>query len=452
MADDPQTEPDPDDEEVSPDRSGPSDANPFGAFNPFALPGFGGAAGAMGGASGFDLNAIMSMLASEGPVNWDIARQTAQWVAASEPTPGRTPAPDAPVDASTESELLSLTDLAVTHVVGATGLSGSFETRRAVVGRQAWAQRELRALEPILVALAETLERALDDDDTDTDATPGPPPGDPFGLGAMNLFGGAGGDPFGGMMKMLGPALLGVQAGSMVGFLAQHALGRYDLPLPVADEPSLAFVAENITHFIDAWSLPPTDTRLYVAMHEVTHAAIRSVPWVRARILRLSEEYVRAYSIDPNAIESEFGNLDPSDPSTFQAANANPMALLGAIRSPRQGEILERLRANAAVIEGYADRVLEHAGRPLIPSFGQIHEALARHRLERGDAGQFIEGLLGLDLQREHYELGGAFTTGVVEREGLTGLNRLWESESMLPTTPELQAPGLWLARIEFMD
>ena len=36
----------------------------------------------------------------------------------------------------------------------------------------------------------------------------------------------------GNMMSMLAPALLGVQAGSMIGYLAQHALGRYDLPLP----------------------------------------------------------------------------------------------------------------------------------------------------------------------------------------------------------------------------
>jgi putative hydrolase len=238
----------------------------------------------------------------------------------------------------------------------------------------------------------------------------------------------------------------------MVGVLAQSTLGRYDLPLPVADEPSLVFVAENIDNFTSQWSLERTDTRLYVALHEVTHAAIRSVPWVRERMVRLAEEYVRAYSIDPSVIESEFGNLDPSDPSSFAEASANPMALLGAIRTPGQVEILSRLQCNAAVIEGYADRVLEHTGRTLIPSFDQIHEALNRHRLERGEAGRFIEGLLGLDLQREHYELGTAFSTGVIERAGLTGLNRLWEREAMMPTPAELEAPGLWLARIEFMD
>ena len=35
---------------------------------------------------------------------------------------------------------------------------------------------------------------------------------------------------------------------------------------------------------------------------------------------------------------------------------------------------------------------------------------------------------------------------------GTEGLNRLWEREEMLPTVSELEAPGLWLARIELPD
>ena len=77
---------------------------------------------------------------------------------------------------------------------------------------------------------------------------------------------------------------------------------------------------------------------------------------------------------------------------------------------------------------------------------------MQRHRVERGEAERFIEGLLGLKLERAHYEQGQAFVDGVVERAGLEGLNRLWESEAMLPTPNELDAPGLWLARIELPD
>ena len=91
-------------------------------------------------------------------------------------------------------------------------------------------------------------------------------------------------------------------------------------------------------------------------------------------------------------------------------------------------------------------------GTRLIPSFDRIHEAMQRHRLERGEAERFIEGLLGLKLDRDTYERGDAFCAGVIERAGVDGLNRLWETERMLPTPAEIDAPGLWLARIDLPE
>jgi len=57
--------------------------------------------------------------------------------------------------------------------------------------------------------------------------------------------------------------------------------------------------------------------------------------------------------------------------------------------------------------------------------------------------------LLGLELGRDHYDEGLAFARGVVERGGIDQLNRLWTGREMMPTRPELEAPGLWLARID---
>ena len=50
------------------------------------------------------------------------------------------------------------------------------------------------------------------------------------------------------------------------------------------------------------------------------------------------------------------------------------------------------------------------------------------------------------------YDRGSAFVEGVIERAGADGLARLWESERMLPSPPEVDAPGLWLARIDLPD
>ncbi len=156
-----------------------------------------------------------------------------------------------------------------------------------------------------------------------------------------------------------------------------------------------------------------------------------------------------SYEIDPSAFEAEFGIIDPTDPSSMSGVAEHPEALLGAMQSPRQQALLEELQLFTSVLEGYTDGVLERIGRKLVPTFNQIHEAMKRHRVERGEAARFIEGLLGLKLDREHYEQGEAFCQGVLERAGPEGLNRLWKRASMLPTRPELEAPGLWLARID---
>ena len=393
------------------------------------------------GGGGFDLAQLMQMLQSQGPINWDVARQIAAWVAVEGGT-------ERPIDPAAHEQLEELVRAAQTHVVAETDLGATFVAPLRTLGPQGWAALHLDALRPVLEALATTLGQVMGE--------AGPEPGE-LESGEPGAPGGPGAGPFGpemlgGMMQMLAPALLGMQAGSMVGYLAQHALGRYDLPLPTSDQPSLCFVVQNIDAFEEAWSLERADLRFYVAVHEVVHAAERSVPWLRDRLVRLSTEYVSAYEVDPSALEDRFGSVDPNDPSTLGSIAEDPDALLGAMHSPRQDEPRRQLQLLTAVLEGYADSVLERVGEKLIPSFRQIHEAMQRHRVERGEAEVFIEGLLGLKLERHHYDQGAAFCRGVVERAGPAGLNRLWEAERMLPTPAELEAPGLWLARIELPE
>ncbi len=438
MADNPQPEdPDGDDTDDQNEGATPPNLPPFlfgagapGQFDPSTFD-----------FSQIDLNQVMRMLSSTGPVNWEVARQTAEWVALE----GK---PEPAIDPRDVKQFEELVHAAQTLVVGETGLYATFATPVRTVGPMGWVELHLDALRPVLEALATTLGQAMQTagDDPEAEAELASAfPGLPAGL------------PIGEMLRMVAPALLGVQAGSMIGYLAQHAFGRYDLPLPTGrppdgDEPSLMFVVPNVDRFETEWELPRDDLRFYLALHEVVHAAERSVPWVRARLLRLALDYVSSYEVDPAAFEAEFGAIDPTDPSSFEAITASPERILGALQSPRQVVPREELQRLTSVVEGYADTVTERLGRRLIPSFDRLHEAMLRHRVVRGEAERFIEGLLGLKLEREHYERGQAFCQGVVDRAGPDGLNRLWESEAMLPTPNELAAPGLWLARIDLPE
>jgi putative hydrolase len=406
-------------DEPDDESEGPTPGFPFAGFpGALPIPGF--------GEGGLDLSALMGMLSSAGPVNWEMARQVARPVALEN-------APEQPLDPAAPAEFGELARAAQTHVADVAPIAASLDTHVRVVGAAEWADIHLDALRPVLEALATTLGHGFQRQVQE-------------GIDRGEL---AANDPMTGMLPMLTPLLLGLQAGSMVGYLAQHALGRYDLPLPTSDQPTLVFVARHVDDFEASWSLARADLRFYLAVHEVVHAAVRSVSWARERLVRLATDYVRAYELDVGALEAKFGELDPTDPSSFEALAADPRDLLGAIRSPGQDALQERLRTFTMVVEGYTDVVLEHVAQRLIPSYGQIHEAMQRHRIERGQAGEFIEALLGIDLGRDDYARGVDFCRGVIERAGLDGLNRLWTDESMVPTPSELAAPGLWLARID---
>jgi putative hydrolase len=410
--------PEPGDDEDGPEQ-------PFG----FGLPGFPGGFPALSGFGDIDLSQLMGMLASPGPVNWEIARQIARNVA----TEG---GPERPIDPAAPAEFAELARAAQTHVADLTGLAAMLATPVRVVSAVEWADLHLDALKPVLEDLARTLGTALQSEiESELDSEP---------AGAT--------DPMAALLPMLTPVLLGLQAGSMIGYLALHALGRYDLPLPSADAPSLCFVATHIDDFEAAWSLPRADLRFTLATHEVVHAAIRSVPWVGARLVRLASEYVSAYHLDLRVIEERFGAIDPSDPASIEALTAHPREILGAMQSPAQSAVQERLRVFTTVLEGYADAVVSRVTDRLVPTGAQIHEAFTRHRIDRGEAGQFIDALLGVDLGRDDYDRGRRFCDGVIERSGLDGLNRLWTDEAMVPTPSELEAPGLWLARIDLPD
>lgn len=384
---------------------------------------------------GFDFTQLMRMLQSPGPVNLDVARQVAAAVATADPETGQ-PRPEPAVDAAAARSLEEVVRAAQTFVADTTGIAETLGVPSRVVDRASWAHETLQGLAPVFESLAAALGRVPEAGDASEEGAPGQ---------AEEAFVGA-------LMQTLMPVLLGVWAGWMVGELSHQALGQYDLPLPLDGPPRLLFVARNVDEFASAWSLPTDEVRYALALRESVHGAQRAVPWVRDRLARAAQGYVGAYELRPDALEEQFSGLDLTDPASMADIGniTDAGALLGAMRSERQLPLLEELQRFVSVLEGYADVVVEALGERMVSSHARIDEALRRHRLERGRAASFVDRLLGLELDREHYDVGVAFCRGVVERAGMEGLNRLWEHERMVPTRPELEAPGLWLARIEF--
>ena len=111
--------------------------------------------------------------------------------------------------------------------------------------------------------------------------------------------------------------------------------------------------------------------------------------------------------------------------------------------------LLRRIEAVVVPLEGYVDHLMDSIGRRLITTYGMVTEAVRRRRVEASEGERFVERLFGIELGQAQYDRGSEFVRGVVERAGENALYRLWESDRHLPTPAEIDAPGLWLARIE---
>ena len=375
---------------------------------------------------------LARILGGQGGMGLDAARQLAQQIASGG-------VPESNPDPAERIRLEALTRVAELRVSDLTGLQTSTTGRPVTVvpvTRGEWARRTLDAYRPIL----ERLSQSLASSGGITPEADEEPDGDP----TAQLLGG--------LFSMMGPMLFSMQSGAMVGQLASRSLGQYDLPLPRPVSDELVIISANVEAFGDEWSLPADDLRLWLCLSELATHAVLGVPHVRSTLEGLVLEHVSSFKVDPSALEERIGGVDPTDLAGLQQALGDPSALLGAILSPEQLALRPRLEAIVAVVVGYVDWVVDTVGTTLIGSFGMLTEALHRRRVEVNEGERFVEHLLGLELGRAQYERGQAFVAGVVERAGADALGRLWSAGSQLPTPSEIDAPGLWLARIDLPD
>lgn len=371
---------------------------------------------------------IARLLQGQGPLNWDAARQFAMLAA----TQGEA---EANVDPAVRMSYAQLAQIAAMHVNHVTGADTVFPEPR-VVTRGQWTSETLDAYRPLFTDLATSLGQAPE------------PVAD----------GEAGADPFVQMMsglgKMMGPAMMGMAVGSMVGSLAQRVFGLHDLPIP-RQRQEVVLVAETIDAFASEWEIPVDEMRLWVLAHELSGYQIFSIDHLRAGLADLVRLHVGGFRPDPNSIAEKLGSFDPfsggdDDPmSAMQQLFGDPEILLGAVRSPEQIALEPRLDAAVAAVVGYTDWVVDAVAVRVVGGEAlRIAEAVRRRRAQTDADDMFVERLLGIRLGDEQIARGKDFVQGVVDRVGEHELTHLMTLPDPLPTPNEIGAPGLWIARV----
>jgi putative hydrolase len=381
---------------------------------------------------------LAKAMAGQGPLQWDVARQ----VAISTATNGTNT--EANVDPTSRVGLEQLAPIADMHVRNYTGLAtgtGTALPNIVVTNHSTWVHHTLESYKPLFTQLATALSNPSGDAsqpgtelDIETDQ-----------IAAMMLS----------LNKMMAPAMMGMSIGSMIGQLSLRAFGQYDLPIPREPQNQLLLVASNVEQFANDWSIAVDDMRMWVLIHELTSHAVLSVNHVRDSINQQISKYIAGFRPNPNALMDRLTTMDlgTSDPmAMMQKFLTDPTIILGAVRSPEQERQAPVLDAMIASVIGYIDHSVDAISSLVLGGGAQIAEAVRRRRVESAPHDSFVEQLLGLRLTRQQVERGHAFAEGVTERAGHDGLSQLFTQAGNLPTPNELDAPGLWLARIELQD
>src|SRR5207244_2615008 len=95
------------------------------------------------------------------------------------------------------------------------------------------------------------------------------------------------------------------QIGYLLAFMGQRVLGQYDLALLGAEtKPGrLLFVEENVRQTAATLDLPLDQFRLWIALHETTHAfEFEAHPWLRPYLADRLERQLSLFSRDASTL------------------------------------------------------------------------------------------------------------------------------------------------------
>jgi putative hydrolase len=389
----------------------------------------------MGGLLG-DLLKVIGSAPGGGDTWFDAARTLAHGVA----TDGGVDDNADPLVRIAFEELARVAEL---HVADATGISltsGGSSISFDAVGPGQWSFRALEAYRPTLQLMVEAQQQgaAAVPPSLDVDSFGDDPSG---GLGGL----------LGQFAVTLGPVLLGMQFGSAAGHLARRAFGQYALPLPWPESNTLLLVPANVARFAEDWSLPLQEVQLWVCLRELAMHAVVTRPAVRASLTTLlGDASAHAAAAQKSIVERLGEGL--GDSASIEDALNDPEALLADLISPEQRNISNALTALTTAIGAYVDHVTAGIAATLTSSPAALREAWYRYRVEEGKGEQAFAGLFGINVGQAEVDRGANFIDGVVERAGEDALTRLWSNEIDTPTPAEVDAPGLWLARIGLLD
>jgi coenzyme F420 biosynthesis associated uncharacterized protein len=254
-----------------------------------------------------------------------------------------------------------------------------------------------------------------------------------------------------GPLSPLARMAAGAEMGAMLGWMSTRVLGQYDLLIIEDEDPHdqdiVYYVGPNVLALEKLFAFPPSEFRLWLALHEVTHRAqFTGVPWMRRHFLGLVEQSMAVVDADPARF---FAALDRIV-DAFRTGT-NPLkdgGLMALVATPEQKVVLDEISGLMSLLEGHGDVTMDRAGEGLIPSADRFSRALRQRRQSAAGLTKLLQQLIGLEAKINQYEQGERFIEAVEKVGGPALLDRAWQDPANLPSIAEIRDPDRWMARV----
>ncbi len=268
--------------------------------------------------------------------------------------------------------------------------------------------------------------------------------------GELGRLGGDGGEesnPLELALGQMGPLLVGLQTGQLIGQLATETLSRYYLPIPRNDDGQLFFVVPNVDRVASDYGFDPDRFRRWLALHDTArHLVVTAVPWLGPYWRNLLGDLVDAIEIDVGDLERRLMELQTKGMEALEeGAGATSLPL---VKTERHERALRRVRAFLALFEGYATHATRAVATEVVDDTARMDEGMSRHRASPSQGESLLAGLLGISFDRALESSGATFCAAVVKLHGLQHLNKVWEAPDNLPTSEEIKDPFAWMERV----
>lgn len=250
--------------------------------------------------------------------------------------------------------------------------------------------------------------------------------------------------------------VLSYEIGLLLGYMARRVLGQYDLALlgrePVTSTGKLYYVEPNIRGIENKLGLPREDFRMWLALHETTHAfEFEAHPWVRLHFNGLLDRYMSFLKQDAEFLRQGVQGLKvfAKRIQEGRGSTSSNGSWIEALMDDEQRQLFGEMQALMCVIEGYSNHVMNAVGKELLENYEMISRKFEERQKQRSQADQLFARLTGLDVKMEQYRQGQEFIDEVVRQRSHAFAHRVWDRPENLPTMDEIRNPSTWIARLE---